>query len=197
MNAEAILNKIGEDARESAAQLKADAEKKADALRAASRARIEKEQKALLSQAEKDADELHQRMERMSELDSRKELLGKKRALIDEAFAQSLAKLASAPAGERRAFFLRQATACAVGGETLMIGAKNADWFDERFAQELNAALVSAGKPGQITLSPERRAGQTGLILAAEGAETQCTFETLLESARPEIEAQVAAVLFG
>ena len=197
MNAQAILAKIEEDAKAGAAKTLDDAKVKADALKAASREKIEGMHAAMLSQAERDSAAMEQRMQRMAELDDRKELLAKKRTLMDEAFALAGEKLAAAPAKEKRAFFLKQVEQCAAGGETLIIGAEGAEWFDDGFAADANKALQQAGKEGGLTLSPEKRAGCAGFILAAKGAEVRCTFDALLEEARAGLEQQVAEVLFG
>ncbi len=197
MNAEAILVKIEEDARASAAQALADAQKKAEELKAASREKIEGMHKTMVSQAERDSEALGQRMLRMAELDDRKALLGKKRALIDEAFDLAYRRLTDAPAAEKRAFFLRQIAECAAGGETLIVGAQAADWFDAAFPAEANEALQKAGKPGKLTLAAGKREGCAGVVLSGGGAEIRCTFDALLEEARAGLEQQVATTLFG
>jgi len=197
MNAQAILVKIEEDAKASAAQTLSEAQKKADALKAASRARIEEMHKTMLSRAEKDSEALEQRTLRMAELDDRKELLAKKRALLDEAFALAKEKLQAASAEEKRAFFLAKTVRCAAGDETLIIGEIAAEWFDDGFLTDVNAALAKAGKSGKLTLADKRRAGCDGVILAAHGAEICCTFDALLEEARTGMEQQIAAELFG
>jgi len=197
MNAQAILEKIQEDAKTAAGRTLDDAQKMAEELKAASREKIEGMHRAMLSQAERDAAALEQRTLRMAELDARKELLGKKRALIDEAFALAGEKLAAASAGEKRAFFLKEIARCAAGNETLTVGAQSAEWFDDGFLADANAALEKAGKPGRLTLAEERRADCAGVILAANGAEVRCTFDALLEEARAGMEQDVAAELFG
>jgi hypothetical protein len=196
MNAEAILNKIEEDARQTAEQTLADAKAKAEGMKTASREKIEGMHKTMLSQAEKDGEALTQRLLRMAELDDRKELLGKKRALMDEAFALAGQKMLAAPDADKRAFFLRQIVKLAAGSETLAVGADGAGWFDEGFTAQANAALASAGKPGNLTLDPQMRAGCAGVILTANGAETRCTFDALLDEARSALEQQAAAGVF-
>jgi len=197
MNAQAILSKIEEDANLTADRLLSDAQAKSAELKAASRDKIETMHQAMLAQAERDSKELEQRMQRMHELDERKALLGKKRELIDEAFALAGEQLAKAPAAEKRAFFLKQTVACAHGNETLIPGADAADWLDDAFVAEANAALAAAGKAGELALSGERRAGCTGVILATSGAEIRCTFDAYMEEARAELEQQVADILFA
>ena len=197
MNAQAILSKIEEDANLTADKLLSDAQVKSTELKAASRDKIEAMHKAMLALAEHDSKELEQRMIRMHELDERKALLGKKRELIDEAFALAKDQLAKSPVARRRAFFLKQAVACANGNETLIPGADASDWFDDAFVAEINAALVAAGKPGGLVLGNERRAGCTGVILATRGSEIRCTFDANMEEARAELEHQVAGILFN
>ncbi len=197
MNAQAILEQIREDAKATAATAVAQAQEKAAEIRNASRQKIEAMRDEMVSVAEKESAELEQRLLRMAELDDRKELLGKKRELMDEAFSLALSKLTAMPAADKRAFFLQQVTAAAQGTQKLIIGANNADWFDAAFLEEANKALAETQKDATLGLSEERRNGCTGVILASEGAETHCTFETLLDAKRSDLETVIAAQLFG
>jgi hypothetical protein len=197
MNAQAILNKIEEDAKDTAQKTLTDAQAKTEEMKAASREKIEGMHKTMLSQAERDAEALEQRMLRMAELDERKELLEKKRALMDEAFTLASAKLSAMPVVEKRAFFQKKLLENAMGGETLMIGADKAQWFDEQFFTEANAALIKAGKTAGLTRAAEKRAGCEGFALGAGGVEIRCTFDALLDEARSFQEQQIVEDLFG
>ena len=62
--------------------------------------------------------------------------------------------------------------------------------------------MVTAGSAllagtGMLTLAEETRPIQGGFILAADGVEVNCAFETLVRLSRPELERQVAQILFG
>jgi len=197
MNAQAILNQIEADARDTAQKTLADAQTKADEMRTTSREKIEGMHKALLSQAQTEGDALEQRMLRMAELEERKELLAKKTRADGEAFEMAGKKLSAASNTDKRVFFLRQLLAFATGGETLEIGGENAGWFDDHFLSDANAALLKAGKTERLTLAPEKRPGYEGFLLIAGGAEMRCTFDALLEEARTELERQAAEDLFG
>ena len=197
MNAQAILNQIEADARETAQKTLTDAQTKAEEMKAASREKIEGMHKALLSQAQTEGDAQEQRMLRMAELEERKELLAKKRALMDEAFEMAGKKLSAAGNPDKRAFFLRQLLTFATGGETLAIGSENAGWFDDHFLPDANAALLKAGKTAGLTLATEKCSGCEGFLLIAGGAEIRCTFHALLEEACANMEQAVAADLFG
>ena len=197
MNAEAILTKIEEDAREAAAKLQSDAETKVAEMKAASREKVETMQCAMLSQAEKDSAEQQERLWRMASLDERKSFLAQKRQLIEETFTLARQKLAGAPADKRRDFFRGQILSCSNGMERLVVGAEHDDWFDDLFVNEVNQALSEAGKRGELTAEMQRRPDCTGVILCTDGTEIDCTFEALLGDARGELEQQVAAILFG
>ena len=173
-----------------------DANEKAARLRDAAEKRMAAAHSRLMMQASEDAEAARLRMERMEELEERKRLLSDKRALIDEAFAQALDKLEAMPPQQARAFLMTEAAAVADGDETVILGSKNPSWFDDKFLADLNTLLQKQGKPGQLTLGEERRDGETGLILAKNGMEISCTFASLLDSRRLDMEADIAAILF-
>lgn len=198
MNAQAILDQIREDARAQGEKILADAQAKASETKAASREKIEAMHQSMISQAEKESAEMEQRMLRMAELDERKELLQKKRGLMDEAFALASQKLRAMPKTDKRAFFLGQVEKAAQGNETLRVGAEGADWFDGGFVAEANQSLEKQGKPAGLRVdSAGAVPGATGVVLAAQGMEVHCTFEALLDTMRAELETQVANALFG
>ena len=105
MNADAILKRIEQDARQSAEATMDDARKRAEALSAARREKLSQEDEAAMAQARKDALALDDRLQRMAELDARKALLAEKRRVLDEAFALALEKMRKMPAARAMTFF--------------------------------------------------------------------------------------------
>ncbi|HIU18702.1 MAG TPA: V-type ATP synthase subunit E [Candidatus Limiplasma stercoravium] len=196
MNAQAILQKIEDDARAAAQAAKDEAQQRVQSLKEDSSARLKRMHDDMIAQAGRESEELAGRMRRMAELDGRKLLLQAKRDLIDEAFAAALDALCAQSAKKRRAFFLRQAVEAAAGTETLIVGANAADWYDAAFLKELNKALAAQGKPGKVTASDDLRQGVTGLVLSGGGTEVSCTLESLLDNARGTMETEVAQILF-
>ena len=196
MNAQAILQKIEDDARAAAQAARDEAKAKAAEINAESAMRLTRMHDAMVAEANRESEALAGRMRRMAELDNRKLLLSAKRQKIDEAFAAAREALTSYDAAKKRAFFLNQAASAAQGEETLIVGANAADWFDDAFLAALNQALIQAGKPGKVTLCAERRQGLTGVILSGGGTEVFCTFESMLENARASMETEVAQILF-
>ena len=196
MDAQAILTKIEQDARDAALRIQAEAQEKANSLIAEAQARRETQENTMLSQAEQECARMEERMRRMADLDNRKAMLQRKREVIDAAFTRASEMLSQAKPADRRAFYLRQAVRFAHGEETLIVGAEGADWFDGAFLGDLNQALQSAGKPGKVQLAAERRNGCAGVMLSQKGAEVLITFDSLLDEARPTLEQIAAQTLF-
>lgn len=195
MNAEAILLKIDEDARNAAAQTLEDAKRRSEELAAASQARMDKARAASVASAEVEADALAGRMRRMAELEDRKHILARKRELIAEAFASAREKLRGMEPAALRDFLLRLAMDSAEGGETLFVGEIAPEWCDAGFVDALNAALAEKGR-APVRVAEERRAGVTGLALAREGMEMNLTIEAMLDAVRLDMESEIAGILF-
>lgn len=195
MNAQSILTRIEQDAREAAAQILRDARAKADAMQKASEAKIERERSEALEQARREALELDDRMQRMAKLDVRKALLAAKRQVLDEAFAKALSKLQAMPDGDAKAFGMRLLLGAAQGDERVVPDEASA-WCDAAFIKEANAKLTEAGRPGGLTLAPETRKLGGGFVLLRGGMEVQCTYVAALEAGRMDMEADIAALLF-
>lgn len=196
MNADAILKRIEQDARQSAEETICDARKRAQALDAARREKLSQENEAATAQAYKDAQALDDRMQRMAELDARKALLAEKRKVLDEAFALALEKMRKMPAAKAKEFALRTLMECAQGDETV-VADKDSAWLDEAFIAEANRALSAAGREGKLKLSDEKKALGGGFLLTHDGMEVNCSFPAVLSAQRLEMEADAASVLFG
>ena len=196
MNAQAILDKILQDAKENASATLRDANDRAQGMKKASDERIAAARAQTEARAKQDAEAATARMQRMAELDERKLLLADKRRMMDQAFALALTKMKAMPAAQARAFLLTSLTELAEGDETLIVGAENDGWMDDKFLADANAALAAKGKPAKLTLAGDKRPGASGLLLAKHDTEINCTYEAFLNSQRLELEAQVAQTLF-
>lgn len=195
MNADGILKRIEQDAREGAATMLREAQLKAEELRAVSDKKIEDAKTAALETARRDAISLDDRMQRMAQLDARKDLLGAKREVLDEAFARALDKMAAMPDDKARAFGLDMLLSSASGSEVLVPDAASA-WCDQAFVDAANAALKQSGRPGAIKLSSQKRNLGGGFVLEQGGMEINCSYKAALDARRMDIEAEIATVLF-
>jgi V/A-type H+-transporting ATPase subunit E len=196
MDANAILEKIAQDARDAASSTLEDANKRAGEMKAASEERIGQQKKSALDRAKKDGVLLRERMLRMAELEDKKSLLSAKREVMDKAFMSALGMLETMDAKKMRAFFLRLVSDCAEGDETLLIGAKNNAWFDDAFVAEANAALKARGKKADLQKGVSPVLG-VGFALKKGGTQVNCTMDALLSQSRMGLETDVARVLFG
>lgn len=196
MEAQAILTKIEQDAKTAAQKVQTDAETKARTMKLDAQANREMMEKTMLAQAEQECVQMEERMQRMADLDNRKDMLARKRQVIDDVFEKAREKLAKTTSADRRAFYLRQIVKYAGGEETLIAGADGADWFDDGFAADVNKALKAAGKADKIKLHKEHRVHCAGVVLSFKGAEIHITFDSLLDEARAELEQATAQALF-
>lgn len=197
MKADAIAKKIIDDARAQAAVTLADANERAEQYKGRMDKETEQRRADAMKQAQVDCGELRERMLRMAELDQKKAQLAVKRELIDQAFGAALQKLQSMDVASKTVYFEKLIEENAMGDEELVVSAKDAEIFTPGCLARINARLKGAGKPGAITLSPDRRETGGGFILKKSGKEVNCTFAAMISQIRPSLEAQVAQTLFG
>lgn len=196
MNIDAILEKIEADAQDDARNLLNSAREKTEAMRAAFDEAAEQKRKTTLSEAQKEAEALRDRMLRMASLEERKKTLEMKRGEIDQAFAQALTRMRSMPTDKAKAFHKQLLMMNAQGDETLIISEEDAALFDDAFMAQANEAMQKSGKPGSLRLSSERLPLQGGFVLSRDGMEVNCSYDSLLRAARDEMEGEIAAILF-
>lgn len=196
MNADAILKRIEQEARQAADAALSEARARADALQASCQTKLAQEDEAAMERARKDALALDDRMQRMAELDARKALLREKRVVLDEAFALALKKMQAMPAAQAKRYAMAVLLDVARGDETLIADA-DSTWCDAAFVREANAALAAAGREGKLRLSGEKRALGGGFLLVRGGMEVNCSFEAAISARRLELEAEVASLLFS
>ncbi len=193
-NADKLLARILEDAKAEAARIEAAAAAEAEAIAE----KAEKEAAAIAAEAEaKAAAALHEVVEHAetaAKLDARKQALGAKRAVLDEAFAAALEKL-NALAGEARiSLLVKMASLEADGGETVAF-APAEEAAAASVLDKVNAALAAAGK-APLALGAADASIQGGFKLLSGGYEKDCSFEAMLREARDRLESGVAKRLF-
>lgn len=196
LNADAIINRILEDARTQAAKILSDANQTVEKLRANNEQALEQKRGQALAQARSECVELRDRMLRMAELDQRKEMLAMKREVVDRAFDKALEDLRNMPGGQACAFMTQLLVEAAQGDELLVVDAENENVFDEKFVADVNAAMRAAGKAGGLRLSRQTRRMGGGVVLSREGMEVNLTYPAVLSEIRPSMEAEIARMLF-
>ena len=195
MDAQPIVDRIQKEAHAAKTAILESAKSKMAATRYESDQKIEKAFEDIRIQADHETAALRDRMRRMALLDSKKQDLAAKRALLDEAFQQAFQKMTAMPESDARAFGLSMLLQSAAGGEVVIPDRMSA-WCDDAFVGEANRALQAAHKPGNLTLSDERREIGGGFLLRRGGMEINCSYQAVIDARRLELEAEVAALLF-
>ena len=108
MKADAIIEKILEDARQSASKTLAEAGETVEKMRAKAEEESAARKQAAREKARQAAEEQRRTMMRMAELDQRKELLSMKRRLLDETFGGTLARMEAMNPDKAREFMTRK-----------------------------------------------------------------------------------------
>ena len=221
-----ITERIDADAKAEAGRILADAQAKADAIAAEWAEKARRETDDILARGKKNAAERQERLASVARLEGRKKLLGAKQEMLGKAFDRALEQLLGLPEEEYVELRAAMAAKASVTGRESVAFSKRdrsrvgkqvvtraneilARRVAPKLPEELTSStagaildkVVTAGSAllagtGMLTLAEETRPIRGGFILAADGVEMNCAFETLVRLARPELERQVADVLF-
>lgn len=120
-------------------------------------------------------------------IDGKKAALQKKRALIDEVYAQTYTALCALDADRRGEICRRLLCNEAEGGETVVPAAAD---------REQIATVLSAMQDIDLTLSEQDAPIDGGFLLIGKGYEKDCSFRAILSLLRDTEETAVAKLLF-
>ncbi len=195
--AEMLKEKIISEAGEQAGRVLQEAQKRSAAITARGEADAKARREALLADAQTQAAELKRRARTIAELDARKQILTAKEKLIEDTFAQALARLQELG---REAYqdllFPMILAAVQYGDEDIIVSPDQRHFFDATFLGKLNKTLKQQGKKGELTLAAEIRPLKGGFVLRAGDVEINNTFNSLLRMQRDSLEPAVARMLF-
>ena len=222
-----ITDRIAADGAKEIEAIRAEAQAKAQAIGEKYAAQAERESAELLARNEKNAAERAERLKSVAQLEGRKKLLAAKQELLGQAFDKALEQMLSMDQAAYIELLASLCVKAAeTGREQVIFNKKDRQQVGKQVltrANELLAAQVSPKLPesvtssaagavlnkvvsgasallsgtGMLTLAEETRPIQGGFIMAADGVEVNCAFETLVRLQRNELEKQVAQVLFG
>ena len=198
MAANKIILKIREEASQEVAVMLAAAKKKA----IISEAKIQNTAKAKVeeinTQAAADADEAARRQVLIAELEARKNSLDSKRKVIEEAFSEAEKELAKLPSDKWEKLIITTVlVASESGNEKLCVPAADVEKYNGGMLAKLNAALIKAGKKGELTLASEPAKFTGGVMLIGKHSDFDGSFATILRDVRMKSEREVATMLFG
>ena len=183
-----ILNAIAADGQEAADKIIAGAEKNADELHKLYKKEADTAEKEIMRKAEKNVKEIHHRGISQAGIESRNIKLSVRRRALEEAFARAEEKLASMSDNEKKDIYEKFIEKYS-SGEKVTVQLNEED--RKAFGKKLRA--------GKIDITIEENAGsfKGGLIIKENDTEINCTFEVIIASAKKEMEAEIASMLFS
>lgn len=192
-----IKEKIMEDARKTAEQILSDARSEAQEIISAA----EKEALVAITRVKDSAEEegvnQKKRMFAIASLEERKNALKARQDMVDRAFAEAMNKLVTLPDKEYSTVlkhYIIQSVREGVG--EFLLNEADKKRLGEAFVTELNEALKKAGKNASLTLAKDVIRAKGGFILRYGEMEINSTLEIMMSQLRPQLEVQVANILF-
>jgi len=160
-----------------------------------SKGEVDKQISVLEKETDKKSVELKRREKTILDVEIRRNNLMVKREMVNEAFDiayNSLCELKAADYAEIVTNMMLNAVES--GTEEVVVG--NDAKIDQKLIDTINKKLSSEKRAGQLTLSKDKGDFNGGFILRKDGIETNCTFIMLVNQIKPQIESEVANILF-
>ena len=219
-----ITARIAADAQAQADAILSEGKAQARAITQSWEEKAHAESGAILAQGERAAKERLERLDSMAQMEGRRLLLSAKQEMLSQAFDAALEKLLSLPQEEYVELLAKLCVkAASTGREELIFSPADKAKIGTKVANELLAKAVAPklpeaatqGKLGAVlettvntvtaiakgtamlTVADETRDIKGGFILVGDGVEVNCAFDVLVRLSRPELERQVAQLLFG
>ena len=197
MSADKIIEKILEKANEDVALIEQETAEKVQSSVAAIERRTELTLNALKNKEKADVEEVHRRIQLMTRLDSRKNILAVKRKVIDEVFDKARTALDTLDESRYEALVTKiVVNGSETGTEKLQVPEKDMKRYSDGLLNKLNAALKEAGKIGELTLDETPASFNSGVMLIGEMSDVNGSFDVLIDDAREKYEREVAEMLF-
>lgn len=151
----------------------------------------------MLEKAKIEASTAKQRIISNSQLTVRNEKLVAMQTMIDKVFVAALEKLLQINESEYLEILKRYLLSMEIAGdEEIILPGKYKEIVSKDYLLEINTALKTSGKIGELIISSESRDINSGFIVVKNGIEINNTFESLVNSLRDEMEAQIVEQLF-
>lgn len=192
-----IIRKIEETSTAESRKVLDEAEDRRRTIVSAAQAEASTRRDQILGEARSQAGKAESLSKARADALRRQLVLKAKQELVDSVFADALTKMSSMPSAQYKDTILQAIRSFATGTETVTFGPEDQARLGPDFAKEANAALVKAGKQGQIKVTYGTSSLGGGLILTNGGVAENITFTALIGRLRDEMEMEVARVLFS
>ncbi|QAT40285.1 V-type ATP synthase subunit E family protein [Clostridium sp. JN-9] len=192
-----LTSKIIEDAENTANDIIEESKKEEKRISQSFTEKGEAEKNKILKQAHIDAAAKAERAISNTKLKVRNDLLEAKQNLISKVFSTALDNLYKMSDIEYKEFMKNYILALDIqGDEEIFIENKRQNIISEDFIKELNSSLIKNNKKGELKLGSVNRNITGGFVLVKNGIEINCTYESLLEYYRDDLEGKIVETLF-
>lgn len=184
---QAIQDRILSEARETAAQIEEQADRRIAALLAAANAEKEQLTAGIKQSADLQVRNMMARTQSAAAMESRKMLLQAQQTLIDQVIEKAMSRISQMADPDKIVFYRRLLEQSPISSGEVILSAA-----DRHLADQL-----LAGFSGKLNLAEEPGAFTSGLILRRDLIEDNLTLESLVTSIRSELVRIAAEILFG
>ena len=151
----------------------------------------------IIQEGVKDCEDKVQRMQRLANMEAKKEVLAEKQDIIQKAFLSAQDRIVNLPEVEYIEFLATLASSSAKTGQAeIILNQRDKDKYGLRLLKAANEKLNANGIAGNLQLSEYIGKFAGGLILKQGSIEINCTIEILIELCKDEMSAQLSEVLF-
>ncbi|HHU90540.1 MAG TPA: hypothetical protein GXZ22_05730 [Clostridiaceae bacterium] len=196
--AEKIKERILEDARSLHDKIMQEANAQAENIIAEAEKEAFQRMTLLTEKAKEEAALIKQRYKAAESMEDRKNMLKVRQECIDETFEVALQKLSDMPVDKYK-LFMESIILETVKNEdgVIVFNERDKKRLGEDFISGLNQKLKAKGLSAVLSLAKDSLDTSGGFILRYGEMEVNCTLEIILDMQRPNMETEVAKILFN
>jgi len=196
-NLDNLTSKIIKDAEVKKIEILNEATVKADEIIKKKTEDANKKASSILQKAEMESKTIKERIISKTDLEIRNKKLLAKQQVIEKVFEAAKEKLKAMNAEEFTKFIKNSIMSLDIhGDEEIIINPVDRDKLPEKFLAEVNKALISKGKLGNLKFNVKTHEIDGGFILSKNGIEINNSFDELVNSLKYELEYEVGKILF-
>ena len=198
MSLEKIIERIEQDARNQAEEIKKNALAVSDKIIEEAKAQAKQVKAQALEEAKKEAGIHKQRLISTANLDLRKDILSEKQKAIDSAFQEAIDTLLKMRDDEYQKTMIKMILPnVAAGNEEIVLSERDKIRLGRGFLDKINNEVIrTGGKRGRLTISKDTYNILGGFVLRRGNIELNNSFESLFNSVREDLESEVSKILF-
>ena len=197
MSLEKIIEKIEQDTKKQAEEIKKNASAASDKIIEEAKRQAETIKAQVLEEAKKEAVIHKQRIISTANLDLRKDILTEKQKVIDMAFQEAMNTLLNMRDDEYQKIMIKMILPnVTTGNEEIILSERDKTRLGKGSLDRINNEVSKTGKKGRLTISKDTYNILGGFVLRRGNVELNNSFESLFNSVREDLESEVSKVLF-